>query len=422
MHEDFKRNISRLAKILQEKDNIKEALLLEPANLLSVVQSKGAVVVYGNDISKIGLTPDDEQLNGLVHWIKENVTEQIYHTTSLRASYPPAEAFRAIASGVMVCVLSKKLGEYIIWFKPEQIHHVTWAGNPDKPVVLGENGLLNISPRHSFASWEQTISGTSVDWRVEEIISVTQLKEEITNAINVKANTIRTMNERLRLAYEELETFSYTISHDLKSPIASIKSYAQLLIRDEMVLDRGQKMIHRIADRADQMNLMINAILDYSRIGRSDIEYRKINAGTLIDDIVKDLALIYNASNLQVTIGETPDLFGDPIMMLQVFSNLIGNAAKYSGQNGQSIIHIEGHMDETNIVYTIKDNGRGIAKEDIPKIFELFNRMNNVQDIEGSGVGLAIVKRIIEKHKGFVWAESELNVGSTFYVSFNKTH
>jgi chemotaxis family two-component system sensor kinase Cph1 len=279
---------------------------------------------------------------------------------------------------------------------------------------------MQISPRHSFEVWSETVSGTSDGWSGVEINSVTRLKEEITNAVNLKAGAIRLLNEKLRSAYEELETFSYTISHDLKNPLASIKSYAQLLIRDQQLAERGQSLLQRIADRADQMNLMINAVLDYSRLGRSELKYRKINTGLLIADIVSDLDMMYDTANFKITIGDTPDLVGDPIMILQIFSNLIGNAVKYSQNARPATIHIEGTTRENDICYKISDNGLGIAAEDIPRIFELFNRMDNVKDIEGSGVGLAIVKRIVERHKGKIWAESVLNKGSEFFVSFNK--
>lgn len=208
------------------------------------------------------------------------------------------------------------------------------------------------------------------------------------------AGTLRLLNERLQRAYEELDTFSYTISHDLKNPLSAIKTYAQLLTRDPTIAERGQGMVQRIAERADQMNLMINAVLDYSKIGRTELLFRKINTKTLIEDIVSDLHLVYDKTNLKITIGDTPDLHGDPIMMLQVFSNLIGNAVKYSQHSDPAKIHIEGRVSKKTVEYTITDNGLGIAPDDLSRIFELFNRMDNVKDIEGSGVGLAIVKRI----------------------------
>lgn len=234
----------------------------------------------------------------------------------------------------------------------------------------------------------------------------------------MKADAVKLLNESLQLAYEELESFSYTISHDLKSPIASIKGYAQLLARDQSIIERGKEMVQRIADRADQMNLMIGAILDYSRIGKSSMQFNMVPVRPIIDEVINDLLLQYADSSLEITVGKTPGLKGDRTMLAQVFSNLLGNVAKYSQYAEPAIVHIEGWPEDGYICYTVKDNGIGIAKKDLPKIFELFHRMDNVKDIEGSGVGLAIVKRIVEKHQGSIWAESEIGKGSTFHVRF----
>jgi len=409
----FKINLEKILKQLLEKESIESALVSGDITLLDIIAASGAVLVHDKKIHRLGKTPNDKQLVDLMGWIPENITDTIFESDQFSAVYDPALAYKEMASGILIAVLSKELGDYLIWFREEQIQKVNWAGNPNKPVTIAENGIMYLSPRNSFEIWTETVFGIAESWEPEEIKAAIKLKEEINYGLNHKASAARQMNERLRLAYEELESFSYTISHDLKSPISSIKSYAQLLIRDQMVLERGQKMLQRIADRADQMNLMINAVLDYSRIGRTAMVLRPIQTSQLIADIVHDLELSY--PNLKITIGDTPELKGDPIMMLQVFSNLIGNAAKYSQYSSPAMVHIEGEAIGEEVHYRIKDNGLGIAKKDLPKIFELFNRMDNVRDIEGSGVGLAIVKRIVEKHNGEIWAESKLENGSVFF-------
>ncbi|MBC7615755.1 MAG: GAF domain-containing protein [Pedobacter sp.] len=417
--EIFKNNLDTLTKQLQETISIQDALTKQAVNLLDVVHASGSVLVYEKNIVKLGITPDDVQLARLIEWIKGNNTESVFHFTNLSAVYPEAIEYCAIASGIMVTVISRELGEYVIFFKPEILQFITWAGNPEKPTEIDGNGLMKISPRNSFKEWSQTVTGTSMNWSSEEISSMLRLKVEITYAINQKAGAIRLLNEKLQQAYDELDTFSYTISHDLKNPIAAIKSYAQLLGRGKTIGEREQVFLVRIADKADQMNLMINAVLNYSRIGRSDFEYITIDTKSLIKDIINDLRLVYSADNLNITVGETPDLQGDPTMIMQIFSNLIGNAVKYSNHLENANVHIEGILNDKDTCYTIKDNGLGIASYDLPHVFELFNRMDNVKNIEGSGVGLAIVKRIVEKHNGRIWVESKLNSGSVFSVSFN---
>jgi len=419
IHEGFNNNLEKISKYLQQNEFIEQAVTAEEVNILSVTNATGAVFIYEGKVIRIGITPDDLQLNGLINWVMEHVSEMIYATDNLSGLYPEAAEYKHIASGLLISTLSKQLQEYIFWFKPEQIQKINWAGDPEKLVTIDNDGFQHISPRHSFEVWTELVAAKSDQWHEQEIKSATRLKEEIHYAINLKAGAIRAMNEKLRLAYEELDTFSYTISHDLKNPLAVIRSYAQLLVRDKSIGERGQEFLNRIEDRATKMNLMINEVLDYSRIGRSDVQYKSTDTGALINDIIKDLDQIYDKAVLNITVGDTPALQGDHTMLFQVFSNLIGNAVKYSQQAETAQVHIHGIKSEKETCYTIKDNGIGIAAKDLVHIFKLFNRMDNVMDIEGSGVGLSIVKRIVDKHKGRIWAESELEKGTTFFVSFN---
>lgn len=413
-----KNSLIKLAKSLQGKGNIKDALLREPDDLLGLARASGAVIVMGGLHYPLGLTPDAAELEALLDWVKTTINEPVYQTTKLSTVYPESAAYQAVVSGIMVLTISRELEEYVIWFKPEQLQTINWAGQPTDKHELQANGLLNISPRHSFEVWSQLVSATSEAWSAQDNRSVNLLREEINDAMNLKAGAVKLLNESLRLAYEELETFSYTISHDLKSPIASIKGYAQLLVRDQLIIQRGQQMAQRIADRADQMNLMIGAVLDYSRIGKSNLEFKVVPTQPLIEEIRNDLLLQHADAALEITVGKTPHLKGDQMMISQVFSNLLGNAAKYSQYANPARVHVEGWLEDEHVCYSVRDNGLGIAAKDLPKIFELFNRMENVKDIEGSGVGLAIVKRIVEKHKGRIWAESEIGRGSVFYVQF----
>ncbi len=417
--EIFKDNLDTLTKHLQQTISIGEALTKQSVTILDVVKASGAVLVYEKGIIKLGATPNDGQLAGLLDWIREYSAEPTFHLTNLSAVYPQAIDYCDVASGIMVAVISKELEEYVIFFKPELLQYITWAGNPEKQEKIDNDGIFKISPRNSFSEWSQTVRATSVGWRAEEISSLLRLKVEIIYAINQKAGAIRLLNEKLQAAYNELDAFSYTISHDLKHPIAAIKSYAQLLIRGKPFGEREQLFLEKIANKADQMNLMINAVLNYSRIGRSDFNYVPVDSKLLINEIVSDLALVYSDRKLNITVGKTPELRGDPTMIMQVFSNLIGNAVKYSNHKDTANVHVNGVVNERDTCYSIRDNGLGIADKDIHRVFELFNRMDNAKEIEGSGVGLAIVKRIIEKHRGRIWVESKLNVGTVFYVSFN---
>lgn len=414
----FKEAFDQLSKYLLKSYSIEDALTKQEVTLLNVVDAHGAVLVYENNIIKLGNTPTDEQIENLLNWINGTVSESFYYTNHLASLFPEASAYQDVASGLMISVLSREMSEYVLWFKPERIKTIKWAGNPDKPVEINSNGLMGISPRKSFEEWIETVSGTSVSWSSEEIKSTSRLREEITYAINQKAGAIRQLNEKLRLAYEELDTFSFTISHDLKNPLSTIKSYSQILSRNGNLDPKARQIVERITVGADKMNLMINEVLGYSRLGRAEITVSRIEIAPIIDDLIKDLLIAYNSPDVKITIGDTPDIYGDPVMINQVFANLISNAIKYAIPSGHPEINIKGETTENGVIYSITDNGIGIDIKYLPKVFELFNRMDNARDIEGSGVGLSIVKRIVDKHKGKIWVESELNKGSTFYVEF----
>lgn len=422
LKESYSQGLDKLSRYLNHSESIEEALTQHPVNLLNIVNATGAVLFYNHKATKLGITPDDSQLKDLLHWAHEHVTEPVYHTDSLASVYPEAASYTDAACGMVICVLSKELGEYMIWFKPELIQTINWAGNPEKPFEYADNGMMQISPRHSFEVWSQTVAGKSEKWSNEEIKSIRQLREEIAYVTMLKANAVRAMNEKLRLAYEELDTFSYTISHDLKNPLAMIKSYTQLLTRDQTIGHQGLNFLSRIGHGADRMNSMITEVLDYSRIGRSELQYRPVDIRSMLQDITEDLKAIYSSADLHITIGDTPEVHGDRTMLFQVFSNLIGNAVKYSQYAEKGEISVQGEIEGNEVCYRIRDNGIGIDPKDHSKLFDLFKRMDNVKDIEGSGVGLAIVKRIVDKHGGRIWVESEAGRGSTFYVAFKRYH
>lgn len=421
LHDKYNANVDALSKLMLKNSSIEEALTEQHVTIMDTVDADGAVLVYENTFIKLGKTPKDNEIKDLLTWLKENISETFYYTNELPAVYTAANQFKHVASGLMVLTLSHELSEYILWFKPEQIQVITWAGDPDKPAEISNDGTtLKISPRQSFEAWSQEVSGKSQPWADEEIKSAMRLKAEVSYAINQKAGAIRLLNERLKQAYEELDTFSFTISHDLKNPLSTIKGYAQMLTRDASLPTKTADTLNRIVNRVDKMNSMINEVLDYSRIGRQELVMTEVDVFGIINEHVKDLKIAFNVPGLIVNIEDTPAVQGDPVMLSQVFANLLSNAIKYSQERDEPRIDIAGREEEGEIIYYIKDNGVGIDIKQQPRIFELFRRMDNVQHIEGTGVGLAIVKRIIEKHNGKIWVDSRLGEGSTFYVSFNK--
>ncbi len=410
-----------LSEYIEKENYIIDALTSKSITIKDITTATGAVVLFDNQLVTVGNTPTRDQINGIVKWLKVNMQDSVYYSHRFPEIYFPAKSFSFLASGILACVLSKELSELIIWFKPEQQQTINWAGKPDKDVEQGADGLMQLSPRRSFESWTEIVKNTSARWSNEEVSAVINIREQIVYAVNRKANDIRQLNERLKLAYEELDTFSFTISHDLRTPLSSIKSYSELLITSNKSLDdRAKQILGRIIAGTDKMNFLIKEILNYSRVGRADLEMSPINMTNLIGEIKKELTAAFNLPDLEIEIGETPDINGDATMISQVFTNLLNNAVKYSSRSTPPKVSIEGSVNGDEITYTVRDNGVGIDVNYYSRVFELFKRMDNVKDYEGTGVGLAIVKRIVEKHEARIWFESTLGVGTIFYIAFKK--
>ena len=420
LQEVFEKNRIQLNQYLLKNTSIKSALTTEHVTMLNITNASGAILVYDNSIVKLGITPNDSQLGDLLDWIRNNIKDHIFYTINLNKLYPPATNFIDSACGILLFTISKELGEYAIWFKPEVHQTVSWAGNPDKPLETNTEGIMQLSPRRSFETWQQHVSGTSLPWAPEEIKSASHLKEELLYAINIKSTAIKILNENLKKAYEELDTFSYTVSHDLKSPIAAIKIYTDIMHNMPGIPDNMVQLIDRVTGRIDKMTDMVDEILNYTHQTGLEMKFEKVDIGAVVACIISDLDLDIHEQKVTITLGEMPDLYGDQVMLTQVFNNLINNSVKYSAKAEGAFIHIAGKIIKDEICYSISDNGIGIAPENLHLIFGLFNRMDNAHKIEGTGVGLAIVKRIVEKHNGKIWAESELGKGSIFHMCFNK--
>jgi chemotaxis family two-component system sensor kinase Cph1 len=408
-----------LTSYIGKENDIVGALTNNSVTIKDITSATGAVLVFDETMTCIGLTPDDEQILAIVKWLKENMQNSIFYTHSFPALFEPAKQYSHLASGVMACMLSGELSEMIIWFKPEQIERINWAGNPEKPVEQSVDGSLQLSPRKSFESWTEIVKHTSEKWNRAEMAIVVHIREQIVDAIRRKANEIRILNERLKIAYEELDTFSYTVSHDLRMPLSAIKSYTELLLTINTSVDENAKTIlERISVCSDKMTFLTKEILNYSRVSRSDIRVDKIDMTSMIHEIKADVLESLRPINIEFTIGDTPDIYGDAVMIGQAFSNLINNAVKYSSKSNPAKVKVEGVTNNNEIIYSISDNGVGIDEKYYNLVFELFKRLDNAKDTEGTGVGLAIVKRIIDKHSARIWLESSLGKGTVFYLSF----
>ncbi|TVR76567.1 MAG: PAS domain-containing sensor histidine kinase [Chitinophagaceae bacterium] len=223
-------------------------------------------------------------------------------------------------------------------------------------------------------------------------------------------------------AYKDLESFSYSISHDLKSPIRNISIMASLLEKKlkEKVSESEEQLITDIHSSAKKMLKLIDHLLEFGKLGSQSLNPVNLEINDSLKEIIKRLKCTYNNQMVEVDIQEIPPIKADEVLIFQVFENILSNAFKYSSKKECSKIKISVNQDDDYFIFSIKDNGVGFDINQQSKAFEAFKRLHSNEEFEGAGVGLANSKKIIEKHHGKIWAKSEVGEGSTFYFSISK--
>jgi len=404
-------------KMMKDWD-VPAGLFKQKHSLLDLNTATGAALLFENKLLTVGETPSEKEILGIRDWLHQTSSQPVFYTHQLPNVYHPAAAFADKAAGLLAIEIARQMGEYVLWFKPEKVQTVDWAGRPDKAVIVSNDGETSLHPRRSFEKWTEQVRNTAGHWRAFEVSTALKLREDMLHVINRKSNEIRKLNEKLKTAYEELDAFSYTISHDLRTPLSSVKSYAEILLEDYQadLNEDMQDLVHRIIKGTDKMNSLIRNVLHYSRVGRAELNFSFIKMKELLNDIREEILLHEKRTDLYIDIANSPPVFGDNTMITQLFSNLLSNAAKYSRSSKPARVEVSGKIENGEVIYTVKDNGIGIEMKHAGKVFELFRRMDNVKTIEGSGIGLAIAKRIVSNHNGKIWFHSEINKGTAFYV------
>ncbi|MGF1512464.1 MAG: ATP-binding protein [Elainellaceae cyanobacterium] len=414
---------------LASEDSFAKSLVSSGELLLKMVNAQGAAICTDGGLSLIGVTPYEEQVEALIDWVGENIQDDVLVTEKLPDLYPPAEDYKAIASGLLALSVTRITKNYILWFRPEVIQSVTWAGDPNKPAEIMADGSLNLSPRQSFERWQETVFGNSLLWMACEIDGVYALKNAIVGTVLRQADAIAELNSQLMTSNDELDSFAYAASHDLKEPLRGIYNYSSFLLEDyaEQLDEEGLSHLQAISKLTQRMENLINSLLHYSRLGRAEIAKLPVNTSELLQEIVDLFQTQSSEDELELQIAPSlPIVLGDSIQIMEVFTNLVSNAIKYN-ENKQKRIEI-GLWDggnvhqpseaEPTVTFYVKDNGIGIPEKHQNNIFRLFKRLHSPKKYKGgTGVGLTLVKRIIERHGGSIALKSVPGEGSTFYIT-----
>ena len=233
---------------------------------------------------------------------------------------------------------------------------------------------------------------------------------------------IKLANQKLASSVKSLESFTYSVSHDLRAPLRAIHGYVNILKKEYsgMLDDRGQTMMNSVISNSKKMGQLIDDLLALSRLERVTLKKEEANMKELVQSVINDLRTGLNDQKTEFMVHDLPGAFIDPNLMTQVLTNLLSNAMKYSSLKEKPLVEIGAQMEDKQLIYFVRDNGSGFDMKFYNKLFGVFQRLHDQSVFEGNGIGLSIVKQIITRHEGRVWAFSEPEKGATFYFTLDK--
>jgi light-regulated signal transduction histidine kinase (bacteriophytochrome) len=415
--------VAMLAGLTQGADFVENLASVFP-ELLRFARATGVAVVVDDRVLSFGDAPDEQGILGLVDWLAMQHHGDLYHTDNLSAAWPGGASMIRNASGLLAMPISRIHKHYLLWFRPEFVHTIEWAGNPhDKAVQAAAGGQTQqLSPRTSFAAWRETIHGTSVPWHGGEIELALEFRTALLGIVLERAEQMAELAEELTRSNKELEAFSYSVSHDLRAPLRHIVGFADLLIESagNEHGEQRQRFLKNIKDAARMAGKLVDDLLSFSQMGRASLHPATVDMDDLVAACIDKLSLEARGRNIEWKIAPLPQVEADPSFLHLALYNLLSNAVKFTGKQDPAIIQVTAEDTPEETVFHIADNGAGFNMDYVHKLFGVFQRLHRMEDFQGTGIGLANVRRIIERHNGRVWAESVQGEGATFSFAIPK--
>lgn len=404
---------AKLLASMADHDEFADGLAARPEDLLAFGSASGAAVVFGGRCTLVGTTPDEGQVMRLVDWLASHGSDEVFATDSLTGLIPEAESYAAQASGLLAVSISKLHRSYVLWFRPEAERTVRWGGDPRKPFEP-DDADASPRPRRSFELWKETIRHRSWPWRAAELDTATELRNAIVGIVLRRAEELAQLSAELKRSNRELEAFSYSVSHDLRAPFRHIVGYSEMLLEEAGLSEQGHRFATTIIESAEYAGVLVDGLLAFAQMGRTALHPVMVDMNEIVENVRLDVMTEAFDRKITWKIAKLPKGYCDPMMIRLALRNLMSNSVKYTRAKDEAIIEIGGEITTGETVYFIRDNGVGFQMQYVDKLFGVFQRLHRMEDYEGTGIGLANVRRIIERHGGRIWAQGEVDAGATF--------
>lgn len=407
-------------------------------SLLDLANATGLAIYYNGQIFKSGVLPENEDLLSLMHDLSEKYPTSSIHTEQLVTLFPEREHLSKFAAGIVYHSITGGDHDGILWVRSERRETINWAGNPNKAVVVNESGAVRLSPRKSFELWLEEVKNKSQKWRKSEINTTSSFAYALQKHVNLRyvkqqETRNRIMNEELTAANKELANLNWISTHDLKEPLRKIQIFASKVLDKENpdLSSQVKDSVGRMRIAAEKMQMLIDDILEYSKTGTMERVYELADFDYILTRVLADLSDTIEEKGAVINRDDLPSLKIIPFQIHQLFVNLLSNALKFSKDQivpeitvtvkvidkadmPSGKLHMEPHYYEI----AFRDNGIGFEKEYEKRIFDVFQRLHPSHKYPGTGIGLAICKKIMENHGGIIVANSDLGEGSVFKTYF----
>lgn len=416
-----------LARLTTAPDML--AALSEPGpSLDEVLEGTSAAVVTAGVVYGLGATPPEAVVQAAARWVAEQ-PDEVVATRQLAAVVPGARGHERVAAGLLAFCLDRATGDVVMWLRPEQVATVTWAGDPAKPVLSGPLGD-RLTPRKSFEAWAQEVKGQSPPWRHAEVDAARRLRAALVSLVYQRNEELGRLNATLARSNQELDDFAYVASHDLKEPLRGIYNYATFLLEDAgpQLQETDRQKLESILRLARRMRALIDSLLHFSRVGRAAAP-GPVDLGAVVTESIDDLDARVRATGAVIAVPRPmPTVTGDAAQLGELFTNLMSNAIKYTVPGETPRLEVgyrrpgeEGYPEAAggDLAVYVSDEGIGIPAAQRESVFQLFRRLHAPDAYGGgTGAGLTIVRKLIDRVGGSVWVEGREPRGTVMWLRF----